>query len=78
MIDSKRTELMSQRYSYPIPSLLFAIRTGKMKWADGKKVKEEFDHQIEALLGTRNSLDEHSSKRRNKTRDEVPDGFVAA
>lgn len=78
VIDSKRSELISQRYSYPIPSLLFAVRQGRMKWADGKKVKEEFDHQIEALLGSRSLLDEHNAKRRNKSRDETPDGFVAA
>ena len=47
-------------------------------YRDGKKVKEEFDHQIEALLGSRSLLDEHNAKRRNKSRDETPDGFVAA
>ena len=78
VIDSKRPELVSERYSYPIPSLLFAVRKGRMKWADGKKVKEEFDRQIEALLGPRSLTDEHSSKRRNKAHNEVPDGFVAA
>ena len=58
VINDNRKELLEKRYSFPINQLLFVIKEGRMKWADGKKVKEQFDQSIIALLGEKTEEDE--------------------
>lgn len=57
VIESHKKYLLEQRYAYPINRLLFAIKEGNMKWADGKKVKEYFDQSILDLLGEKTADD---------------------
>ena len=81
VIAAHRNDLLEQRYSYPISRLLFSIKSGRMKWADGRKVKEELDNQILALLGSRSEADQElasRSKRQKTVHDDVPEGFVSA
>ena len=58
VINDNREELLEKRYTFPINRLLFVIKEGRMKWADGKKVKEQFDQSILALLGEKTEEDE--------------------
>ena len=58
LIESHRDELVKERYTYPISKLLYSLKEGRMKWADGKKVKEQFDQSIFALLGEKTEEDE--------------------
>ena len=51
LIDSHRDELVKERYNFPISKLLYSLKEGRMKWADGKVVKDELDSAILALLG---------------------------
>ena len=51
LIGNHREELVKERYTYPISKLLYSLKEGRMKWADGKVVKEELDYAILALLG---------------------------
>lgn len=55
-MEEKKSELVEQRYRYPIMSLLGGVRD-KLKWADPKDVKEEVDAQILALLGPKTEAD---------------------
>lgn len=57
VIDRHREELLEKRYTYPINRLLFEVREGEMKWADGKKLKELFDSSILSLLGEQTEED---------------------
>ena len=50
-IQEYRTQLLQERYSFPITKLLYSLKEGRMKWADGRKVKDMFDREIVALLG---------------------------
>ena len=43
VINDHKEDLLQQRYEYPINHLLFSVREGRMKWADGKQVKTIFD-----------------------------------
>ena len=51
VIEKYRTQLLQERYSFPITKLLYSLKEGRMKWADGRKVKDMFDREIVALLG---------------------------
>lgn len=51
LIEKNKEALMTQRYCFPISQLMYAMKEGRMKWADGKKMREIFDAAILALLG---------------------------
>ena len=51
VIEKYRTQRLQERYSFPITKLLYSLKEGRMKWADGRKVKDMFDREIVALLG---------------------------
>ena len=38
LIEKNKEALLAQRYCFPIPLLMYALKEGRMKWADGKKV----------------------------------------
>lgn len=58
VINQHKKELVESRYEYPINRLLFSVKEGPMKWADGRKVKEIFDESILQLLGERTEEDQ--------------------
>eukprot|EP00457_Paulinella_chromatophora_P002106 gb/GEZN01002110.1/.p1 GENE.gb/GEZN01002110.1/~~gb/GEZN01002110.1/.p1 ORF type:complete len:794 (-),score=150.13 gb/GEZN01002110.1/:174-2555(-) len=47
---ARERELRAERYRL-VPQLLASLRKGKLKWADGRVLKEEFDKAIEGMLG---------------------------
>ena len=57
LIEKNKEALLSQRYCFPIPQLMYAMKEGRMKWADGKKSKEILDAAILALLGEKTEAD---------------------
>lgn len=57
LVEAHRAELLQQRYSYPISRLMYSLREGNMKWAEGKRVKQSLDREILALLGERTPSD---------------------
>lgn len=57
VINDHKEDLLQQRYEYPINHLLFSVREGRMKWADGKQVKTIFDKSILNLLGEKTEED---------------------
>lgn len=59
LVEAHRAELLQQRYSYPISRLMYSLREGNMKWAEGKRVKQSLDREILALLGERTRSDEN-------------------
>lgn len=61
VINQHKKELVESRYEYPINRLLFSVKEGPMKWADGRKVKEIFDESILQLLGERTEEDQRVS-----------------
>ena len=42
LIEKNKEALLAQRYCFPINQLMYATKEGRMKWADGKKVKDVF------------------------------------
>ena len=61
VVNAHRDELIEQRYAYPISRLMYSLRDGHMKWADGRKVKSALDAAILALLGEKTEADESVS-----------------
>lgn len=57
LIEKNKEALLAQRYCFPINQLMYATKEGRMKWADGKKVKEMFDQAILSLLGEKTQAD---------------------
>ena len=57
LIEKNKEALLEQRYCFPIPQLMYAMKEGRMKWADGKKVKDVLDASILALLGEKTEAD---------------------
>ena len=57
LIEKNKEALMTQRYCFPISQLMYAMKEGRMKWADGKKMREIFDAAILALLGPKTAAD---------------------
>ncbi len=49
IIDENKTKLSEQRYDFSIGTLLSEVRK-RLKWADGKAVKEEMDVQVKYFL----------------------------
>ena len=45
VIEQNRTKLLEQRYDFSIGTLLSEVRK-RLKWADGKAVKNEMDAQV--------------------------------
>ena len=57
LIEKNKEALVAQRYCFPINQLMYATKEGRMKWADGKKVKDVLDQAILALLGEKTQAD---------------------
>lgn len=57
LIEKNKEALLAQRYCFPINQLMYATKEGRMKWADGKKVKDVLDQAILALLGEKTQAD---------------------
>ena len=57
LIEKNKEALLAQRYCFPIPQLMYAMKEGRMKWADGKKAKEILDAAILSLLGEKTEAD---------------------
>ena len=55
-IEKVKSELLEKRYKFNTGPLMAEVRK-KLKWADGKAVKSEFDMQILDLLGTKTEAD---------------------
>ena len=51
-----KEEVMAARYRYNTGPLMASVRT-KLKWADGKAVKAEFDLQLLDILGPKTDAD---------------------
>ena len=47
VIGQNRAELLERRYTFPVGKLMGAVRE-KLKWADGKLVKEIIDKEVHA------------------------------
>ena len=75
IIEANREQLSTKRYTFDIGSLLKTLRfififillplhfsAEKLKWADGKDVKDELDAQILALLGAKTEKDAEMGK----------------
>ena len=89
VIEKHRSQLVEERYSFPISKLLYSLKDGRMKWADGRKVKDVFDREIIALLGEETEEDRvcidsndyiqklKHSKQTDKN-SSIADGFVEA
>ena len=45
VIGQNRAELLERRYMFPVGKLMGAVRE-KLKWADGKLVKEIIEKQV--------------------------------
>lgn len=45
LIDKNRSELLERRYTFPVGKLMGAVRE-KLKWADGKLVKDVIEKQV--------------------------------
>ena len=48
VIGQNRDELLERRYSFPVGKLMGAVRE-KLKWADGKLIKETIEKQVSRL-----------------------------
>ena len=57
LIEKNKEALIAQRYCFPINQLMYATKEGRMKWADGKKVKDVLDASILSLLGEKTQAD---------------------
>ena len=45
VIGQNRAELLERRYTFPVGKLMGAVRE-KLKWADGKLIKEIIEKQV--------------------------------
>ena len=45
VIDKNKKELVERRYTFPVGKLMGAVRE-RLKWADGKLVKEIIEKQV--------------------------------
>lgn len=63
LIDRHRQEMLAERYRFNMGKILFALKEGRMKWADGKEVKEEVDRQVLELLGPKTAADEEAAEK---------------
>lgn len=58
--------LLEKRYKYPVGPVLAELRS-KLKWADGKLLKTEFDSQLLALLGPKTDADKKPEPKKEDT-----------
>ena len=75
LIEKNKEALVAQRYCFPISQLMYAMKEGRMKWADGKKMREIFDAAILALLGPKTDADAEAmeaGKKKNKKDAPLP------
>ena len=49
VIEQNKTKLLEQRYDFPVGTLLGEVRK-RLKWADGKAVKNEVDIQVNQFI----------------------------
>ena len=49
VIGQNRVELLERRYTFPVGKLMGAVRE-KLKWADGKLIKEIIEKQVCAQI----------------------------
>ncbi|XP_077980161.1 glutamine--tRNA ligase-like [Glandiceps talaboti] len=70
VIKKNKDGLIESRYRYNIGSMMAEVR-GKLKWADGKAVKNEMDMQILDLLGPKTEEDKQKPVK-SKTQHEKP------
>ena len=68
LIEKNKEALLAQRYCFPIAQLMYAMKEGRMKWADGKKSKEILDAAILALLGEKTEADLRWRRARRRAR----------
>jgi len=56
-IESRKADIVEQRYHYPLNPLMAALKDKGLKWANQKDVKDEVDAQMKALLGEKTEAD---------------------
>ena len=49
VIGQNKTKLLEQKYDFPVGTLLGEVRK-RLKWADGKAVKDEMDVQVNRYI----------------------------
>ena len=49
VLEQHKTELVERRYTFPVGKLMGAVRE-RLKWADGKLVKESIEKQVSFLF----------------------------
>jgi len=76
VINEKKAELIEQRYHFPTGPLLATLRE-KLKWANQKDLKDEFDAQILALLGPKTAADNEKPKKKEAPVKETKDAKKA-
>ncbi len=70
--------LPTERYCFPIHTLLEVMKEGSWKWADGKAVKDAFDAAVLALLGPKTAEDEARIAEARKAASAKPKPAAAA
>lgn len=61
VLSKNKSELLEKRYRFSVGPILGELRM-KLKWADGKLLKSEFDNQLLALLGPKTEVDKNPPK----------------
>lgn len=56
-LDENRKELMEKRYRFNVGKLMASVKS-KLKWGDGKVIKEVIDEQVASILGPRTVEDD--------------------
>ena len=69
-LGSVREEVVQARYRYNTGPLMAAVRS-RLRWADGKAVKAEFDIQLLDLLGPKTDQDLAPPPKNDKKKGEV-------
>ncbi|CAI8005215.1 Glutamine--tRNA ligase [Geodia barretti] len=60
LLEHHKSELMKLKYKFPVGKLMGEMRQ-RLRWADGKLVKEVIDQQLEALIGPRSQQSPQSN-----------------
>ncbi|CAF1062016.1 unnamed protein product [Rotaria sordida] len=64
VIEQNKTKLLEQGHDYPISTLLNEGRR-RLKWADGKSLKDEMDAELLNLLGPNDRSSKNTTKKQN-------------